>query len=162
KPGEAGSAVLRPRYPPLTPSQFADEDEGKLTGFDCVYLCDLPSVNLFEARRLEAFVRRGGGGGVCLGGQVQPGGDNRVLYRGGNGLMPAPLVGVQNATDNYAYQLAIEDGADRTAPLKAFRAASDRNALLNVRFRRFFQLGEPAGALKPRKLLSFQPIAIPG
>lgn len=155
-----GSVVARPRV--LNPSQFADEGQGDLSPYDCVFLCDVPAVSLAEARRLEGHVRRGGGLVICLGDQVQAGEYNRVLYRGGNGLLPAPLVARQSATEIFSYQLAIEEGADRTAPLKAFRAVNDRTALQAARFRRFYQLGEPGGPFKPHRLLSYVPIAVPG
>lgn len=156
----ANASLARPRV--LNPSQFADEGQGELTPFDCVFLCDVPSISLGEARRLEGHVRRGGGVVFCLGEQVQPGEYNRILYRGGNGLLPAPLIGRQSASDLFNYQFAMEEGADKEAPLKAFRGATDRSALLAARFRRFYQLGEPTGPVKPRRLLSFTPAAIPG
>lgn len=155
-----GSVVARPRV--LNPSQFADEGHGDLSPYDCVFLCDVPAVSLAEARRLEGHVRRGGGLVICLGDQIQAGEYNRVLYRGGNGLLPVPLVARQSATEIFSYQLAFEEGADRAAPLKAFRAVNDRTALLAARFRRFYQLGEPGGAYKPHRLLSYVPIAVPG
>jgi hypothetical protein len=155
----AGVAA-RPKV--INPAQFADEGQGDLTPYDCVFLCDLPSISPAEARRLEAHLRRGGGVVVCLGDQVEAGEYNRVLHRGGAGLLPASLLSRQNATEAFDYQLAFEEGADREPPLKAFQGDNDRAALVNARFRRFYQLGEPTTGAKPRKILSFVPALIPG
>jgi len=152
--------VARPKVIGAAP--FADEGQGDLVPYDCVFLCDLPGLSLSETRRLEGHVRRGGGVVFFLGDQVQPGEYNRLLYRGGQGLLPAALLAKQNASEAFDYQLLPEDEAEREPPLRAFQAANDRASLVAARFRRFFQLGEPTTGVKPRKILSYLPVAIPG
>jgi hypothetical protein len=152
--------VARPKV--IGAAAFADEGQGDLTPYDCVFLCDLPALTLAETRRLEGHLRRGGGVVFFLGDQVQPGEYNRVLYRGGQGLLPAALLSKQNATDGYDYQLLPEEESDREPPLRAFQGANDRAALVAARFRRFYQLGEPTTGSKPRKILSYVPVAIAG
>jgi hypothetical protein len=152
--------VARPKVIGTAP--FADEGQGDLTPYDCVFLCDLPGVNLAETRRLEGHLRRGGGVVFFLGDQVQAGEYNRVLYRGGQGLLPAALLSKQDSTRLFDYQLLPEDESEREPPLRAFQGANDRAALLSARFRRFYQLSEPTTGAKPRKILSFVPSAIAG
>ena len=160
--GERAPAGVVARPKVIGAAPFADEGQGDLTPYDCVFLCDLPGVTPSETRRLEGHLRRGGGVVFFLGDQVQPGEYNRVLYRGGQGLLPAALLAKQNATESYDYQLLPEDEAEREPPLRAFQGANDRAALVSARFQRFFQLGEPATGAKPRKILSYVPVAIPG
>jgi hypothetical protein len=160
--GELAPAGVVARPKVIGTAPFADEGQGDLTPYDCVFLCDLPGVTPSEMRRLEGHLRRGGGVVVFLGDQVQPGEYNRVLYRGGQGLLPAALLAKQSATEAYDYQLLPEDEAERESPLRAFQGANDRAALVAARFHRFFQLGEPTTGAKPRKLLAYAPVAIPG
>jgi hypothetical protein len=145
----------------LSESQFADEGLGDLTGFDCVFLCDVPRFSLAEVRRLENHVRRGGSVIFCMGDRVDLGSYNEMLYRDGKGLLPARLVGKQQATPGWHYQLALDPDADREDPLKPFRSAAAREILLLPRFRAFVQT-EPAPRAGPRRVLGFVPVAIPG
>ena len=158
-PGE-GPTVVRPRM--INSAQFADETLGDLTAYDCVFLCDLANFSLAEVRRLEGHVRRGGGVVFCLGSQVQAGEYNRVLFKDGTGLLPVPLVGPQSAGRVYQFQLALEADSDRLPPIRAFRGDEDRASLLAPRFTRFYQTGHPAAGVKPRRILSFNPVIIPG
>jgi hypothetical protein len=145
----------------LGESQFADEGLGDLTGYDCVFLCDVPRLSPAEVRRLENHVRRGGSAIFCMGDRVDLGSYNEMLYRDGKGLLPARLVGKQQATPGWQYQLAIDPDADREDPLKPFRSAGARERLLAPRFRAFVQT-EPAPRAGPRKVLGFVPVAVPG
>jgi hypothetical protein len=159
-----GTTPARPKV--ISAAQFADENTGDLAPpgepYDCVYLCDVPSVGTSEARRLERHLRSGGGVVICLGGQVQPGEYNRVLYKNGTGLLPASLIGPQTATDAWDFQFALEADSEKTAPMRAFRATSDQASLRAIRFKQFFQLGETASGVKPRRVLSFAPVEIAG
>jgi Aerotolerance regulator N-terminal/von Willebrand factor type A domain len=155
-----GNVAARPMV--INPLKFADETQGDLTNYDCVFLCDVPTFSAAEVKRLESHLRRGGGVVFCLGSQVQTGEYNRLLYKSGAGLLPAPLVGVQGATNAFNYQFAIDPDAEREPPLKAFRASTDRARLLEPRFNKFVMTGEPTTGVKPRKVLGFSPILIPG
>jgi len=62
-----------------------------LAGFDCVFLCNVGLFTEQEAGLLETFVRGGGAVVFCLGSQVRAENYNRVLYRDGQGLLPARL-----------------------------------------------------------------------
>jgi hypothetical protein len=151
--------VARPHV--INTSHFADEDTGNLVNYDCVFLCDVPAVNLAERRRLENHLRRGGGVVFCLGDQVQAGEYNSMLFRDGVGLLPAGLVGFQDATKVHQYRFALESDSEKTAPLRAFQGADDQASLLAAQFRRFYELKLPAG-VKPRRVLSFVSAVIPG
>jgi hypothetical protein len=160
--GPPGASRFLARPTVINPLKFGDETQGDLTNYDCVFVCDLPALSASEVKRLENHVRRGGGVVFCLGPQVQTGEYNRLLYKGGTGLLPAPLVGVQGKTKAFDYQLAIDADAEREPPLRAFRAATDRARLLEPRFNTFVMTGEPAAGVKPRKILGFTPVLIPG
>src|SRR5262249_5615200 len=67
---EETPAYVTARPKVLSREQFADEALGDLTGYDCVFLCDVPRFSPAEVRRLEAHVRRGGSAVFCLGNQV--------------------------------------------------------------------------------------------
>ena len=151
------NVVARPTV--INPLKFTDEMQGDLANYDCVFLCDVPSFLGPEVKRLESHLRRGGGVVFCLGPQVQVGEYNRLLYKDGMGILPAPLVGVQSATDAFYYHFAE---TEREPPLKAFQAEADWARLFEPRFRKFIMTGEPATGVKPRKVLEFAPIAIPG
>ena len=160
--GERPPADVVARVKVVNPTQFADEGQGDLTDYDCVFLCDVPSPGGPEVRRLEGLLRRGGGVVFCLGDQVQAGAYNTLLFRGGGGLLPAALLRRETATAAFDFGLAVDEEAGREPPLRAFQGANDRAALLAARFRRFYQLSEPTTGVKPRKLLSFVPTAIAG
>jgi hypothetical protein len=141
-------------------SQLADEGLGDLTPYDCVFLCDVPRFTPSEVRRLEAHLRRGGSVVFALGGRVDLGAYNDALYRDGKGVLPARLVGRQQAVQGWQYQLALDEGADREDPLKPFRNPAARERLLACRFWEFVQ-AEPAPRAGPRKVLNFAPAAVP-
>ena len=147
----------------VRPTEFAGgTGKGDLTPYDCVFLCDVPSLTTEDAKRLEAFVRRGGGLVVCLGDQVQAKDYNEYLYRGGSGLLPAPLVGPRSGNAAYNLKLSLDADWDRDPPLKAFSGASDQISLLAPRFTKYFELGESKATIKPRRVLGLAPELIPG
>ncbi len=151
--------VVTPRV--INASQFADEGLGELTPYDCVYLCDVPRFTPAEVRRLEAHVRRGGSVIFTLGDHVDLGAYNDALYREGRGLLPARLVGRQQATPGWQYQFALDPEADRQEPLKAFRNAAARERLLGCRFSQFVET-EPVSRGGPRRILGFSAVGVPG
>lgn len=159
-------ALVQPKT--LTPTQFSDESAGDLTPYDCVVLCDVSTITPSEARRLERFVRRGGGVIFALGPQVQAGEYNRVLFRQENNpvpaLLPASLLSLQKVEKDapFHFRFNLEADSDRTQPLSAFRAASDQASLLSPRFRAFFKVSEPSSGARPRRVISFEPEMVPG
>ena len=90
----------------LSPSGTNDErtgtihpvviDDGELASadlgrYDCVVLCNVGLFTDREAAILSTYAESGGGVVFCLGDRVQPDSYNRVLFRGGKGLLPARL-----------------------------------------------------------------------
>ncbi len=158
------SIAARPRV--LTARQFSDASTGDLTSYDAVFLCDVPLLGPAEVKRLEAHVRRGGALIVCLGGNVDPNNYNDLLYRGGEGLLPAKLADVKRSAESpgYVYKLAMEPEADRRDPLRLFQNTTARERLLMPHFSAFYQT-QPARAVKgvtPRTILHFAPEVLPG
>jgi Aerotolerance regulator N-terminal len=72
----------------ITESELLGTD---LSRVDCVFLCDLRGLKQNEARKLQAFVEGGGGLVVSLGERVDVESYNAVLFRDGDGILPAKL-----------------------------------------------------------------------
>jgi Aerotolerance regulator N-terminal/von Willebrand factor type A domain len=157
---EEGTSVVRPQQ--INTTDFADPKKYPLDGYDCVFLCDVPSLSVDEKQRLDAHLRRGGGVVFCLGGQVQAGEYNRVLFQEGSWMLPVPLVNSQGSGPLHHYQLNADRESERLPPLKAFQGDNDKLTLLAPRFTRFWQTGNPPPGMKPRHVLSFIPTPIPG
>jgi hypothetical protein len=62
-----------------------------LSNYDCVFLCNVSSFDAGEAEILESYLKSGGGVIWCLGDRVQGENYNRLLYRDGNGILPAKI-----------------------------------------------------------------------
>ncbi|MGE3809182.1 MAG: BatA domain-containing protein, partial [Gemmataceae bacterium] len=144
----------RPRI--LTETQFSDAGLGDLTGYDCVFLCDVARLSQAEIRRLELHVRNGGGVVFCLGPRVDQEAYNRLLYRDGKGLLPVKLVGRQRAEADTSFIFHAEEESFRLPPLDAFAADIDRAALTGARFQQYVRVEV---APQARKVLSFVPQA---
>lgn len=84
--------------------------------FDVVLLANVPAVSPEQARRLEAFVRGGGGLWITMGDKVQREGLNAALAA----LLPRSLRDVRQAGDAAA---TAEGGDRRTARLSLFDRA---------------------------------------
>lgn len=146
----------RPRI--LSEAQFADAGLGDLTAYDCVFLCDVARLGMAEIHRLEAHLRRGGGVVFTLGSHVDLEAYNRLLYRNGEGLLPAQLKGRQTEPKHHAFSFLIdqEEKAFAEPPLQAFSRAADRVSLYGARFRQYLRAElEPKG--RARKVLGFKP-----
>lgn len=89
----AGSPPSVVRTEVVPESQLARRE---LAGYDAVVLCNLAQFTDPEVNALEDYLRQGGGVVVFGGDQVVPENYNRLLHRGGKGLLPAavgPAVG---------------------------------------------------------------------
>lgn len=62
-----------------------------LSLYDCVFLCNVSRIVPAEFDLLHAYVRSGGAIVLCLGDQVDADNYNQVLYRDGDGILPARL-----------------------------------------------------------------------
>jgi hypothetical protein len=155
-PYESGTpahpGAIRPRV--IGESQFADAGLGDLTPYDCVYLCDVARVGPSEIRRLEMHLRQGGGVVFCLGPHVDLEAYNRLLYRNGEGLLPARLLGLQTAPPRRYFALFAEEDRFKQPPLDAFASDRDRASLLGARFREYVRTELPSQG-QGQALLSF-------
>ncbi|MCA9076603.1 MAG: BatA domain-containing protein [Planctomycetaceae bacterium] len=70
-----------------------------LADYDCVFLCNVPFLSDDEVKRLEGFVRAGGGLVIGLGEQVLLDQYSRQLSQNGDGLMPVQLTQVTETPD---------------------------------------------------------------
>jgi hypothetical protein len=159
------TVVARPRR--VIESQFADAAAGDLTPYDCVFFCDVPRFSATEVRRLETYVRRGGGVVICLGPQVDLEAYNRMLYREGQGILPAHLSGARRAAENSQYRLALDSSKESHELLKAF-TGDDRTSLERVRFQQYVYADKLAPQVRSdlphseaREILSFLHIPAP-
>lgn len=137
-------------------ADFDDAGLGDLAPYDCVFLCDLKQLTEAETRRLEMHLRSGGGVVFSLGPQVDLELYNRVLYRGGKGVLPARLIGRQEAPEKQTFTLYADEVNFQRPPLEAFAGDKDRLALLAARFRQYIR-SEPAPRSPVRKILAFMP-----
>jgi hypothetical protein len=150
--------AARPKV--LSEAQFSDAALGDLTPYDCVFLCDMPQLDAGEVRRLETHLHRGGGVVISLGPRVDLEAYNRLVYRNGDGILPARLIGRQSAPPNSYFNLfAGSDDKDyKEPPLNAFTDIRDRETLRSARFREYVR-AELAPGGRARKILSFLPEA---
>jgi hypothetical protein len=160
KPAEDNElTVVSPEVMKL--GRFSDGELGRLDPYDCVYLCDVPRFSLAEVKRLEAHVRRGGSIVFTMGSQVDVANYNEMLYKGGKGLLPAKLVGPQQAPEGWQYQFQDNIELTRTDPLRPFADKSAWERLLLCRFWQYMQI-EPAPRGGAREVLRFTAVRVPG
>src|SRR5262249_51756241 len=81
---------------------------------------------------------------------------NELLYRNGNGLLPARLLGKQRAPADGYFHFAVDGQSYLLPPLDAFGDDNDRISLLSARFRQYVRT-ELAPRGQPRQILSFMP-----
>jgi hypothetical protein len=150
--------AARPKV--VSEAQFSDAALGDMTPYDCVFVCDMPQLDAGEVRRLETFLHQGGGVVFCLGPRVDLEAYNRLVYRNGNGILPARLLGRQSAPPKSYFNLfAGSDERDyKDPPLNAFTDFRDRESLRAARFRQYVR-AELAPGSRARKILSFMPEA---
>lgn len=137
---------LRPEISPFavaTASYMNFEDEIDLLKHEIIVLANLPSVTLRQAERLERFARDGGILLVTVGENVlrDREGFNAVLYRDGEGILPAGLGEAETAVEPSWIGLAVE-------PTHAFARASrmDWSPLAEARIRKIVRLLLPPDA----------------
>ena len=70
---------------------------GELRGFDlglydCAFLCNISALDISEAQLLETFLRGGGAVVWCLGDRVDVENYNRLLFKEGQGILPAEIL----------------------------------------------------------------------
>lgn len=119
-----------------------------LSSYRAVYLVDVPEVDSAASARLLEYVQGGGGVGVFLGGGVDPARYNAELFRGGEGLLPAPLGGARTPSSPSAGGVADFQPEDHPV----FRAFSgERNSFLQtISIRTFFEIDERSLAPESR------------
>jgi len=117
-------------------------DGAKLDEFDVVMLCNVYRVSEPAADTLHDYVRAGGGLAIFLGDQVSdPDSYNAVLYRGGEGLLPAALMHETRAPDPGVTLAA----SDFLHPVMRIFSGRDNPFVSGIRFRQYFAC-EPAVA----------------
>jgi hypothetical protein len=156
-------APLRPKV--VTPSQFSELKEEELEKYDCIDWCDVPSFGVNDLRKIDAHLRRGGGFIVSLGENAAKGLEpnsaddhvyNRLLYAGGQGILPAKLLKkVVAPKDHHFYFQNSDDNAFAQDPLKAFSDDRDRTTLRSARFSQFVETDLTEG--RARVILAFMP-----
>ena len=143
----------------LSPTDFANPDVGDPAGAECIFLCDLPTLNAAMVAKLEAHLKRGGGVVIGLGPNAAAAKDsyNKLLYAEGNGILPGPLGDVVTAgPDDPGYRLFAEEAEFRKPPLLAFREDNARAGLATVPIRSYLKMDAPADG-RARRILSFVP-----
>jgi len=70
-----------------------------LSGFNMIWLVNLPAPTADVVKNLEDYVRAGGGLVFSLGNQVEPTRYNQVFYKNGEGLLPLALTDIQGDYD---------------------------------------------------------------
>jgi len=143
--------------------QFADRFRSDLTKYDCVFLCDLPSIGGGEVERLEAHLRRGGSVVIGLGPNSIRNieGYNRLLFNDGKGILPGRLLGARRAEGSNYFSLFAEEEAFKQPPLFGFHEDKARAALAMPQFHQYVRLDAPANG-PARRILSFMPMTSAG
>jgi hypothetical protein len=148
------NVIARPKV--VTEAEFADAALGDLSRYECVFLCDVAQLTGGEIHRLETHLRRGGGIVFCLGAHVDLEAYNRLLYRDGDGILPARLVGRERTAAKEFFNLSADEAAFRGPPLAAFTSEQDRASLFSARFREYIR-ADPTPRGQPRLVLTFRP-----
>ena len=85
----------------IEPTVVTDTGLGEidLAPFDFVWLCNVQAPSEELVKRLEAFVASGGGLAIFCGDLVDPQRYNELLWQGGKGLLPLPLLDIDGDPD---------------------------------------------------------------
>jgi hypothetical protein len=134
-----GGRPLAGWTPQTEPVSFLRKHEA-LADFAVICLLDVPRIDEAEVEALESYVKSGGGLAVFLGPESQPPFYNELLYRDGEGLLPAPL-------DVPTQLIRAADPADadlRVTDHPLYRVfAGQRNSFLGLANFNFFYALEP-------------------
>jgi uncharacterized membrane protein len=149
-----------PKSAPLHPrvvTSLADLQEKEWDEYDCIFLCDVPTFTPQEVKRLENFVRRGGGVVFSMGDRSadQMPLYNEVFFKNEQGLLPAILERkIVAPQDHHFYLEADSEDEFKTLPLAVFRE-EDRVALGKGRFRTYVQARLPKET-RVHRILNFR------
>ena len=123
----------------VTDSEWATLPTGQP---DMVALCNVASLTPEQADKLRRWVASGTGLMIFVGEQIDPANYNQLLYRDGEGLLPAPL---EMAVDEEFSGLLLEEGVP--GPLDGLLQVSP-TVLEPIKVRKFYQ-ARPAGDAQP-------------
>ncbi|HEV3021107.1 MAG TPA: VWA domain-containing protein [Pirellulales bacterium] len=119
----------------VTDSEWATLPSGQP---DMVALCNLASLTPEQADKLRRWVAAGTGLMIFVGEQIDPTNYNQLLYRDGEGLLPAAL---ETVVDEEFTGLLVEDGVP--GPLDGLLQLSP-TVLEPIKVRKFYQARPPS------------------
>jgi hypothetical protein len=138
RPLERSNTGIRPEVRPL--AFLRDATLETLSQYAAIYLLDVPRLDGSAAATLQAYVEGGGGLAIFVGPSVQNRYYNEVLYRGGEGLLPAPL-GL-----DAPLPMAVDPGASDLEvtphPIFAFFQSETNPLLRGVKIDRYRRLAD--------------------
>src|SRR5262249_39850207 len=135
--GESTLGVTPARPKVLSVKEFNDAGLGDLTDSYCVFFANVATFTPAEVHRIEMHLRRGGGVGVGLGEKIDFGTYNELLFKNGQGILPARLVKEQPRPANCYYHLVVDEKEFSEPPLDSFVSYGDRQGLTSARFRQY-------------------------
>ena len=133
----------------INDTEFGGQD---LSLFDCVWFCNVRRLTERELALLDSFVRQGGGVVFGMGDQVQARDYNDLLYRDGQGLLPARL-GERQGDPNQRDSVYRFDPGDFAHPIVgAFQGNPDAGLESTISYARLAVSGwdEAAGRVALR------------
>lgn len=149
---------FRPKV--ITPGEFGNISENALAEYDAIFLCDVNELSLGQIHRLENHLKRGGGVVISMG--KEAGANlkfyNDELYKNGQGLLPAQLLGTVQAPKEQHFGPSARGDAWSAPPLKVFADVLYRQSLMSVRFQNFVQVKPAAGATPFLDLVLKEPL----
>jgi hypothetical protein len=137
--------------------EFEDAGLSDLSKFDCVILCDVPTITADEAHRLEAHLRRGGSIIIGLGPKSADNLEtyNRLLWNEGKGILPGRLLGVKEAAKGESFHFFATEEAFRLPPLSTcFQDDRVRAGISTPMIFRYVQVDAPANG-PARRIFSY-------
>ncbi|WP_254507895.1 BatA domain-containing protein [Anatilimnocola floriformis] len=98
RPLQKSNTGIQPDNQPV--AFLRDAKPEMLNQYSTIYLLDVPRLDGRAAESLEAYVRGGGGLAIFVGPNTLTDYYNNSLYRGGQGLLPAPLADEADLIDD--------------------------------------------------------------